>query len=58
MKIEVRFFFEPRDAWVGLFWRTAPGELEVFLCLLPFLPIHFRFRSAGAHLAATLRRRA
>lgn len=58
MKIEARILFEPRDFWVGIFWRTAPGELEVFVCLVPCLPLHFRFRSASRSLAAALRRRA
>lgn len=41
MNIDVRLKFEPRDIWVGIFWqRIAPG-LEVYVCLLPMLPLRF-----------------
>lgn len=42
---------EMRDAWVGLYWSwesvqygcddpVCTEELHLYLCLLPFLPIH------------------
>jgi hypothetical protein len=33
----VRIKFEPRDAWVGLFFDTAKGW--TYICLVPFFPI-------------------
>jgi hypothetical protein len=49
------FAFEPRDLWVGVFWRwdeslwADPPDrryqvLRVFICLIPTLPIVFKFR--------------
>jgi len=46
---KVRIFFEPRDLWVGVYWtkRAAYGhnqaETDVYICLLPMLPIRVRF---------------
>lgn len=33
---------EPRDVWIGLFWRVSPsgGMVDVYVCLLPCLPLH------------------
>lgn len=49
---EIIFRFEPRDLWLGIFWdyRTL-GEnglyewnaLDVYICVIPTLPIHFVF---------------
>jgi hypothetical protein len=39
----VRLLFEPRDAWIGVFWRRLPwGGWEAFVCLVPMLPLHIR----------------
>lgn len=48
---KVRAFFEPRDAWVGVFWDRPVSygdqgqpliqHLKVYVCLLPFLPVVF-----------------
>jgi hypothetical protein len=41
----LRFKFEPRDAWVGVYWNFNPyfdytyGTLDVHLCILPFVPL-------------------
>ncbi len=42
--------FEPRDIWVGLYWKTEPRHpnapvctcgyrITFYLCLIPMLPI-------------------
>ena len=47
--IELRIKFEPRDLWVGAYWNYAESiesaykRLDLFICLLPTLPIHLRF---------------
>jgi hypothetical protein len=49
--MSVRLRFEPRDLWVGVFWRrtysvrgAGPSGIttttEVFICLVPMLPLH------------------
>lgn len=34
--------WEPRDVWVGVYWRRSRGRgvLDVYVCVLPCLPIH------------------
>ena len=35
--------FEPRDVWIGLYWNYnagPPNELDLYLCLVPFFPLH------------------
>ena len=31
--------FEPRDIWVGAYWKRWPKALEVFVCIVPMVPI-------------------
>lgn len=31
--------FEPRDIWVGVFWKRFPKALEFYLCVLPMIPL-------------------
>jgi hypothetical protein len=41
MTIEVQY--QPRDAWVGLYWDVQTSSswrrLQLYLCAVPFLPI-------------------
>jgi hypothetical protein len=53
-----RFLFEPRDIWLGLFWREDPsgtdralarGDLDstcwvIYLCLIPCFPLRIEFK--------------
>lgn len=36
--------FEPRDLWIGVFWDRKPGELRIYVCLVPMLPLLLTFR--------------
>lgn len=46
---EITVKFEPRDLRIGVYWdrarsiESAYQKLDVYLCLLPMLPIRFRF---------------
>lgn len=43
-----RLFIEPRDVWVGVYWtRTAEGGLDVYLCVVPCLPLRLRWAREG-----------
>lgn len=33
--------FEPRDVWVGLYWKRHECALDLYFCLLPMCPINF-----------------
>ncbi len=52
--VRIRLKFEPRDLWIGAFWRRTKfyrmdppvvtqhsWHYELFVCLLPCLPIVF-----------------
>lgn len=53
-----KFEFEPRDLWVGAYWKTThfepvqnwpvPSELDIWVCLLPMIPLHLRFIDKSA----------
>lgn len=53
-RVKVQLQFEPRDVWVGLFWRVSRHPLcdifHAYICLLPLVPLHatvlWRIRSA------------
>lgn len=43
-RIKAQIQWEPRDIWIGLFWRTTERErnryLHLYVCVVPFLPMH------------------
>jgi hypothetical protein len=44
--MRVRFLFDPRDCWVGIYFKkpwSDAGQVwyEVYVCILPFFPIKF-----------------
>lgn len=42
--------WKPQDCWVGVFWkRKCPLSLDVWVCLLPMLPIHFGYIASVEH---------
>lgn len=32
--------WKPVDLWVGAFWKTTPWRFDLWVCLLPMLPLH------------------
>ena len=38
--LKIQFQFEPRDVWVGVFWRSTPLCMHLYVCLLPLVPLH------------------
>ena len=50
--IEIKF--ELRDLWVGIYWNYNNDgyyfgkwqkQLDIYICLIPILPIHIEFHS-------------
>lgn len=42
-RVIAQFQFEPRDLWVGLFWRRSMAEWPIwhfYICLVPMVPLH------------------
>ena len=42
-RLMVWWQWEPRDCWVGCFWTTTRGWTDIYVCLLPCLPLHLRY---------------
>ena len=44
--LKAQFQFEPRDLWIGLFWRINREmpppfyTLHLYVCILPLVPLH------------------
>lgn len=36
--LESEVLFEPRDLWIGFYWKRYPKALEIYTCLIPMLP--------------------
>lgn len=36
-------YFEPRDCWVGVYWKRFPKAVDVYICILPMLPWNLYF---------------
>jgi len=32
--------WQPRDVWVGLYWKRIGHCVDAWICLLPCLPLH------------------
>lgn len=51
--LKAQFQFEPRDVWLGLFWRTLRQmpppyyTLHLYICLLPLVPLHITLLLKG-----------
>jgi len=41
--VTVRFEWKLRDFWVGGYWKRGRLQTDVWICLLPCLPIHIIF---------------
>lgn len=39
-RLKVQIQWEPRDLWIGVFWRKTDLCLHIYICLLPLVPIH------------------
>lgn len=39
-----RIFFEPRDIWVGLYWKRYPRAIDLYVCVVPCLPLNLYFQ--------------
>ena len=44
----IRVEWKPEDLWIGVYWRRAGGRLDIWLCLLPCIPLHFS-RTGDSH---------
>lgn len=38
--LKIQFQWEPRDLWLGLFWRKTKIALHIYICILPMVPLH------------------
>ncbi len=36
---EWQVIFEPRDIWVGVYWKRWPKAVEFYVCLVPMVPL-------------------
>jgi hypothetical protein len=41
-KWRARLEFKLADMWVGCYWVNHGGFWDIWLCLIPCLPIHFQ----------------
>ena len=46
--IVIAIHFEPRDLWIGVYWRRYKEGgrrfLELYICILPTLPLHIHIK--------------
>lgn len=35
-----QFEFKPQDLWVGAFWKRIGNCVDLWICLLPCVPLH------------------
>ena len=47
-RVAVSLSFEPRDIWIGVFWDRRDGLTQVFVCLLPCVPVRIAWVAGGA----------
>ena len=38
--INARLEFKPQDLWVGVYWKDKDGWFDLWVCVLPCLPVH------------------
>jgi hypothetical protein len=42
--VKARFEFKAADCWVGVFWRREAAQTDVWICVVPMLPLHLTWR--------------
>ena len=40
-RLSVELIFEPRDLWIGVFWDRLALLVNVYVCIVPMLPLRF-----------------
>lgn len=35
-----QFEFKPQDLWIGVFWKRIGSTVDLWICVLPCLPLH------------------
>ena len=38
----IRLEFVLQDFWIGAYWKNTPKQIDVWVCLIPCLPLHYR----------------
>lgn len=38
--MRLRLEFKPQDCWIGVYWRTKNDWVDVWVCVLPMVPLH------------------
>lgn len=38
--LEVYPFFQPRDLWIGVYWKTWPQAIALYVCPLPTVGLY------------------
>ena len=33
--------WKPQDLWIGVYWKNTPERLDVWVCVVPCLPLHY-----------------
>lgn len=45
--VRCRLEWKLEDLWVGVFWRKVGVTTDVWICLLPCIPLHLTFWREG-----------
>lgn len=40
-KHRIRLEWKPSDCWVGAFWKKSYNRFDLWICLVPMVPIHY-----------------
>lgn len=49
-RVDVALEWKLQDLWIGAFWRTTEFGGDLWVCLLPCLPLHLSWSDAHARL--------
>lgn len=44
-----QFEFKPEDLWVGAYWKTIGHATDLWICLLPCVPLHISWWYRDSH---------
>ena len=48
LRLKVQLQFEPRDLWIGAFWRRTEIAVHLYICVLPTVPLHITILTVPA----------
>lgn len=46
--LRIKWFFEIRDLWIGIYWTPNYPWIDIYICLMPCIPLRISILAKDA----------